>query len=285
MHPQISEILKLIKKYNCIIDIPTNGTLVSKYAKEIVDANIKRIWISIDGPQEQNDLQRGKGVYQRAYEGIKALQKERAINKKGPQIGVTMVITPLNYKYVKEFVCYELIPLNLDYISLEFQLYLTEERYLKHCEYLKNTFCFNDNSVSQGLVRNLDDFANIDIEDLVEQLKYVKNAISDTNIKLIGYPNYIEKDNLCKFYTGNWDEMKEYKNTCPFPWTYMEIAANGDVTPCHTFYDFKIGNVYENSIAEIWNSKEYKKFRQKIKKGLPPVCCACSRYYTDKGEK
>ncbi len=104
MHPQISEILKLIKKYNCIIDIPTNGTLVSKYAKEIVDANIKRIWISIDGPQEQNDLQRGKGVYQRAYEGIKALQKERAINKKGPQIGVTMVITPLNYKYVKEFV-------------------------------------------------------------------------------------------------------------------------------------------------------------------------------------
>lgn len=36
MHPDFKHIMELVKKYSCKIDIPTNGTLLSKYAEEIV---------------------------------------------------------------------------------------------------------------------------------------------------------------------------------------------------------------------------------------------------------
>ena len=69
--------------------------------------------------------------------------------------------------------------------------------------------------------------------------------------------------------------MKESKSYCPFPWVYMEVAANGDVTPCHTFYDFKMGNIYSNRILEIWNNINYSNFRKTTRKEITPLCCAC----------
>lgn len=284
MHPDFSHIMELVKKYNCKIDIPTNGTLLSKYAEKIVSAQVRRIWISLDGPEEINDAQRGNGVYKRATEGIKKLQSlKKQYNSEYPWIGATFVLTPLNYTYLKSFVENELIPLNLDYISIEFQLYLTQQRYDDYLEYLSKDMNISSKSVASGLIRNLKDFENIDLDELIYQVKEAQKLILDNNIKLIGYPNYIEKENLKNFYSGNWDMMKEKKKSCPFPWIYMEVAANGDVTPCHTFYDFKMGNVYEKRILDIWNDSKYLLFRKHLKKGITPLCCACSRYY-DKPE-
>ena len=90
LHPQFKEIMQLIEKYQCKIDIPTNGTLLTRYAKEIVQAQIRRLWVSIDGPEAINDLQRGAGVYAKAIEGIRALQAEKKRrNSAYPWIGRT----------------------------------------------------------------------------------------------------------------------------------------------------------------------------------------------------
>lgn len=280
LHPQFSEIMQLVKKYECKIDIPTNGTLLSKYSKEIVDAKVRRIWISLDGPEQINDLQRGKGVYKKATEGIKTIQEyKRLKNSTYPLIGVTFVLTPLNYMYLKDFVVNELLKLNLDYISIEFQLYLTPERYDKYLVYLSEKLNVESETVASGLIRDISDFNNIDLDILNKDLCEVRRIIKENGVKRIGYPHYIDTENLNYFYSGKWDLMKESKSYCPFPWVYMEVAANGDVTPCHTFYDFKMGNIYSNRILEIWNSINYSNFRKTTRKEITPLCCACSRYY------
>lgn len=280
LHPQFADILKLIKRYNCTVDIPTNGTLLSKYYKEVVDANIRRIWISLDGPKEVNDAQRGQNVYVRATEGIKDLQKyKKEIGSKYPLVGVTFVVTPDNYKYLKSFYVEEVSKMNVDYFSIEFQLFITEERYKKYKLFIKEKFGLENAWASSGLIRNLEQFKDIDIEYLVDSLRYIKKEIENTDTKLIGYPKFIDVENVRKFYNGDWDNMKEARKSCPFPWVYMEISASGVVTPCHTFYDIEMGNVNDVSIMEIWESAKFKNLRTKMRKCITPICFACSRYY------
>jgi len=50
---------------------------------------------------------------------------------------------------------------------------------------------------------------------------------------------------------------------CEFPWTSLTIMSNGDVVPCTQDYDNEMifGNIKENSLEDIWNSKKYEEFR------------------------
>lgn len=51
---------------------------------------------------------------------------------------------------------------------------------------------------------------------------------------------------------------------CEFPWTSLTVMSNGNVVPCTQDYDAKMifGNIREQSLEEIWNSKKYQQFRQ-----------------------
>ena len=281
MHSQFSEIIKLINRYDCIMDIPTNGTLLTKYADELAQSKINVIWVSMDGPEEFNDIQRGKGVYARAYEGIKALYEyKKKYNKTNPKIGVTMVVTPDNYFKVKDFFCSILDVSMIDLISIEIQLYTSQQPRDLFEKKIAESFGIENTTMADGLVRDLEFFASVDIDNLCAQVNYVRDYYKDSRIKVIGYPKYFTPENIKHFYMGEWDKMIEKRCNCSFPCIYTEIGANGTVTPCHTFYELKMGNIFENSIMEIWNNQNYKKVREVFKKNIFPICYACSRYYS-----
>lgn len=281
MHPQFREIIKMINRHNCLIDIPTNGTLLHRYAEELARSCVNVIWVSIDGPEQYNDLQRGSGVYKLAYEGIKKLKyyKELYQNDR-PNIGVTLVITPNNYRVIQEFFCEILDSSLIDLISIEIQLYTTEESKILFKQKLNDKFGIDDTTMADGLVRDIDHFANIDIEELCRQVNYVRDYYKDSHIKVIGYPKDFSKENIKKFYEARWNEMTENKVNCSFPCIYAEIAADGSVTPCHTFYEFKLGNIFHDPIMTIWKNDKYKKVRDVFRKDIFPICYACSRYYS-----
>ncbi len=61
---------------------------------------------------------------------------------------------------------------------------------------------------------------------------------------------------------------------CEEPWTgIFSVRSNGDVRCCPCYAQVKIGNIYESSMHEIWNSEELIKMRKAFRKGeLPNVC-------------
>ena len=98
LYSHFEDVLYEVNKVNATIDIPTNGTLLNQHSDVLIKFPPKRIWVSIDGPEQYNDTQRGKGVFQKAINGIKNVHEKKL--KKGslyPEIGVTMVVTPDNY--------------------------------------------------------------------------------------------------------------------------------------------------------------------------------------------
>jgi radical SAM protein with 4Fe4S-binding SPASM domain len=282
MYKHLERILQAFKKHRCKVDIPTNGTLLKRHANALVDNEVRRIWVSIDGSEEFNDLQRGKGVYRRAVDGLEEVYKIRQEkNAKFPLLGVTMVVTPLNYKTIKKFFTEEINYNILDNISVEFQLYITQEQYQKHLNFMEEEFQVQQISCASGLVRDISDFQEIDIDELMTQVIELREFCVQHNINIIGYPKTMEKENLYNFYHGQWDKMHDKRKKCSFPWIYMEISANGDVSPCHTFYEMKVGNIYEQDTMDIWKGEVFQDFRKKMRSRISPICYACSRYYSD----
>lgn len=53
------------------------------------------------------------------------------------------------------------------------------------------------------------------------------------------------------------------KQYCEYPWTSLTVMADGNVVPCTQISNNEIvlGNIKENTLEEIWNSKKYKDFR------------------------
>lgn len=282
LYPWVDEVLSVIKHYNCNVDIPTNGTLLEKHADMLVENEPRRIWVSIDGPEVVNDIQRGEGVYKKAVDGLKKLYETReARGKKYPALGVTMIVTPLNYQYIEQFFIHDFDTSILDWVSIEFQLYTTNSNCEKYLQILKSKFGIDEASCAKGLVRDIEDFSHINIGDLIRQVNAVRSFCKGKGINVIGYPKTMDEVNLRNFYSAAWDKMVDKRSRCSFPWLYLEIDANGDVTPCHTFYDYIVGNIYNQSILDIWNGKSLEEFRKYTKKNLLPICTACSRYYSD----
>jgi radical SAM protein with 4Fe4S-binding SPASM domain len=75
------------------------------------------------------------------------------------------------------------------------------------------------------------------------------------------------------------DDKYSRVKKCRWPWKSAYIASNGDVIPCCILADsdtVKMGNVFEEDFATIWNSEKYQELRRQIKAhDLPSFCKGC----------
>lgn len=75
---------------------------------------------------------------------------------------------------------------------------------------------------------------------------------------------------------------------CYRPSTLMYITANGNVLPCcispFSTVDYTciiLGNVFKDSLAEIWSGSRYRNFRKQHQTQTPPKCCrGCGVYWS-----
>ncbi|MEK4009462.1 radical SAM protein [Paenibacillus sp. FSL H3-0333] len=281
MYPWLSDILAMINHYGSIADFPTNGTLLEKHAEMLVETAPNKIWVSLDGPEEINDRQRGKGVFKKVIKGIEKLYELRqSKGKQFPKMGVSFIITPLNYMYIEEFFFKHIDLSMLDHISMEVQLYATEEQYAQYVDVLREEFDVHEAPYAKGMVwQDISSFSQIDIPELTRQLNNVKAYCLKNRIHVITYPKTTDELNLHNYFSGQFHQMADKRRQCSLPWTYAEITARGDVSPCHAFYDLTFGNVNEENLVDIWRSDKYKEYRAYMKKNMLPICTACSRYY------
>jgi radical SAM protein with 4Fe4S-binding SPASM domain len=288
MYPEVLKVIRLIKEDGCGLDIPTNGLFIDKYAQALVDTPPDRLWISLDGPEKINDLQRGNGVFQKVMRGIHKLHRLRqAQGKKLPGIGITFIVTPETHLFIEEFFLSAIDLSLLDHLSIEFMQYTTPEHVRAFRRVLEEHFPSTENTsfssglIADGLIRDPADFAGMDFKEIARQIQRVKAECEKKGIYFIAYPKTSEEDNIRHYFSANWENMKDWHKYCSFPWLYAEIAANGDVTPCHTQYDIVAGNIYKEDFLTIWKGDRLKSIRNYVRRQLFPICTACARFYSD----
>ncbi|WP_340677490.1 radical SAM protein [Paraglaciecola sp.] len=284
MYPWFDQVVERIRKHGSRVDIPTNGMFLARKAEKLLESPPNRIWVSLDGPKSINDEQRGDGVFDAVKEGVDVLfdlRESRGL--KEPKIGYTFIVTPLTHLYIRGFFeqCLDLD--KVDHISIEFQTFATEDEAKRHSQLFKNLFDVPKTPCAEGMVAPLYQFSMMDFDAIEEQIKWVQQQCAQRDIYFVCYPKTIASDNYRAYFTKDYQNMHDKRSKCHFPWIYMEVASNGDVSPCHTFYDYSIGNVNEQSVADIWQGQRMHNLRKGLRGegGLFPICGSCARYYAD----
>jgi len=247
-----------------------NGTLLKDEWLERL-SKIKKLTInfSIDGPREVHDKIRGKGNYDKTTNAIKKLLEYRG-KTMFPAIKTNTTFSPFIRGHIDELIKELQDNVGVDATRLQ-HLWFTDK---KHAEAHKRV-------LHEALGTN--EGANVDSHIIsVPDIDYL-NALADEIIK-VGHTRYnkpvyihprMSKEEIIRYYT---DLSYVRANRCMIAWNSIFIRANGDVMFCpdEWMVDFKLGNIREHTISELWNNEKAKLFRRELwKHKLFPACARC----------
>ena len=284
LYAGIFEVIARIREGGCQVAFPTNGTLLESHAARLVDTAPNRVWVSLDGPRSINDAQRGAGVFDRAIRGIDSVSREkRARGSMWPQLGLTYVVTPENFEHIESFFLEALDLSLLSCVSIELQSYATAEQAREYEQIMQTEFGVQSTPCARAYVRDPAVFAGIDVNEVTRQMKSVRDACAERDIVFYSQPKTLQSENLQRYFSAQWHAMADWKSRCAVPLVAAEISARGDVTTCHTFYDLPLGNVYEESLLDIWRGAAVRQVQSYVRNRLFPICTACCRYYGGAG--
>lgn len=100
-----------------------------------------------------------------------------------------------------------------------------------------------------------------DTEGVIREILHNAGIDSADSISTTGQPNKVN--------------LKETQRVCAAGITNLCINANGDVYPCNGWQGFKAGNLYRDSLSDIWRNSEALKQLRSITRGSFTKCTDC----------
>ena len=132
----------------------------------------------------------------------------------------------------------------------------------------------------------MDEELRYEHDELMKYLEEAREVAKGLNVT-VNYTN-LHKDMYFKDVEEDLGKREpEFENRiCTTTYKSMLILSNGDAFPCCFMVGKPLGNIKDQSIEEIWNGKNYKEVRRRIKNGNPPaVCRICPFLESTRGDK
>ncbi len=240
--PFLLKVLEYLKEHSVSVKLITNGTLISAENIErlgkLLNPKYDLIQISLDGAtQSTNDEIRGKGVYQKVINSVTGLAKSGC----NVEIGFTV-----NSQNVRELA----------------DMYLfCQKSGVKSLNIGRFTKIYDNQDY---LVPSLADiFIN------VAKLAGIYQNDIRINVAALRTPDFLQHSEGKRLLDAKLEKVGKVDVTnlhCKPHHEQVALFANGDVSLCYdcTIKDVIIGNIKNNSFAEIWNNRfEYSIFQNR----------------------
>jgi len=252
-HPDFLWFIKELKTRGVKVLLNTNGTLLSKFAEDLVKLGVDEIVVSVDAvePEIYKKIRRG-GILSECIGGIKALYdaKRKYVSTK-PLVGVQFTINTMNFDQIYKLALFaNHLGVGLIYISNIIPVSREHEKLA----------CYSSQRCVEEVLKQID--------------KLAKELLSFWNI-------YVVKSYLAPTQSFH----------CPFIENdALFIRWDGKVAPCmHYSHDWKFvlngiernikkvifGDIKTQSLIDIWRNPDYIQFRFKAKFGYKPSCFDC----------
>lgn len=244
------------KKRRC--HIVTNATYITpEIAERLVDMGLTSVGISIEGREEIHDKIRGRKTFAKATAAARMLVEYRKKRgKRFPLVNLKTTITEGNVDHLAELVN------------------LTEELGADYCSFqIMNTSVMISGMYLYDTLepyrQSPPPIANFPLNVLQEQLRLVGERAAKSGATVRFSPGLTAAQ--IQSHYANEVSMHDY--TCAAPWTGMNISPQGEVFPC---FNYRIGNLRQNRLMELWNGERYRKFRRTLMvKGQFAGCQGC----------
>ncbi len=242
LRKDIFKIINYSSKKGLNTTIVTNGTLVNKnLIKQILKSGLKNIYFSIDGTKNVNDKIRGKeGTFDKTISNMKNLLE---VKNKELMVSVISVLMNQNLEDI------------LDLIALVKKMHVDSFVMQPiHSQESESAFSItsekSDLLIQKSRYKTVNEVMNEFIRLKKENPSFIENSIT-----------YLEQ---VKRFLKN----EKLRFNCLAGFSFCGIDAKGNVYPC--LYQRPVGNVFDSSLKEIWQSDLYNKTRGKMK-----TCSKC----------
>lgn len=245
LHPKFNEIISYAKENNVKCKLVTNGSLLTDdNIHNIINSSVQEVYISYFTSDDHSfKIRHAKGIdYTEYQKRVRNMIRKKIESKASTRISIGL----LNTKY----------------------------SFLPGLDGMDNTKKIRDDVVSlihfikdiekrSGVASSVQDITEIERhEDLLENYTYVITSdISVVFIEVGTWANQFLIKNGVKI-------TKSTKGHCLNPFEQLFVAWDGTCTCCCLDYDCSmvVGNVNQNSIADIWNGDRYKTIRDAMKR-------------------
>ena len=268
LRSDLFEIVGYAKKIGLNVSIITSGRHFDDKKFEAVVKNEARVSVSIDGAEKTNDLIRGKGAYAAAFSAIERLSREGLLN--------CLVYTFANINGSATNVNEPDITHVLDLAA----------------KYGARWVIFH------GFIPYSKDMNALKADPSPQEYEWAWNKLYDLRSIYKGKPEinvYHPSFARVAKQRGLTDFDSWYNNfflgRCGFG-KIMSVAENGDIIPCSFNDVYRLGNVKEKMLKDIWNEMQASDFFAKVRernslKGKCGVCeyreicggCRTAAYY------
>jgi radical SAM protein with 4Fe4S-binding SPASM domain len=275
LRKDMMQLIRFASSKGVLTAINSNMTLVTEdLAREMVESGIDYVIASLDGPEEVNNrIRRGPDSFGRAVRGIKNLLSARGKARSAlPLVELCTTLTAENYEHLSEIADIAQT-LGVDIFKIQYGMFTTRDL-LERTKIRLEHFNAGDLRLFQGYLR---DTSGIN-PDIVEQ----QESLIKGRKRLFSFQRYpksrIRDLTARKFFSSIDTAFGE--GLCHVPWKRAVIMPNGDVVGCPWFPEVCAGNIREQSLPEIWQSKQMEQFRHELRtNGLFPACSRCCDLY------
>lgn len=248
---------KTAKKTFGKLNVVTNGILIND---EVIEAFIRTkmmlLSVSLDGYGQNHDKNRGKeGIFDKIITNLDNLNSKKDKNGK-PMVDIKTIVLPDNLDDLPRLykMCDEM---NFDFLSISFLRNNDLKQHPNLREVLGEEFYAQKYPIKPYF----------DMEHFKEVYREIEELSKKSKVKIRFSPKFENAKNplgkIEQFF--NYDEKKlisEIYKPCLYPFSNMMINPQGDVYPC---LSYKIGNVVEKSLKEVFNSPRFCCFRKNLK--------------------
>lgn len=271
----IIDLLEYIHANRMFVSIDTNGTLLKKYAADLLRIGQIHVTISVDGPEEIHDQVRGvPGCFQKIRDGIERLHELE--QETGQSIGTSINFTISPYSVTGLGAMPDVArSLSINTMAIVPYYYVPDEIGQRYEQVLQEDL--DCKAFSWVGFHHEDSGMNAD-----EFLAQYRCYLTELNgIYNFPYLTLSEEEYLTWFR----DVVTPVKSThCTNVEKLLDIQPTGEANFCVDFPDYCFGNVKESTIQELWNGERARRFREYRRQQPLPVCHRCGAKYMSEME-
>jgi radical SAM protein with 4Fe4S-binding SPASM domain len=263
LYSKFGDLADLLKEHRCFSITCTNGLLLDRYQDKLSDNPYSTFVVSLDGPERENDLLRGEGVYRKVVRNLRALKSLR----RPPYVAAQFTIRPENVGLMYEF-CKEMVEIGMDWVLLNPCWFISEGQARAYERFMIDNF----QTIPKSHLGYLMPY-ELDKELFIDQMKKIRSEKWPIQISC-----YLKRPEDIYTFVDT-PEIPTGNTFCYQQWSRMEITPDGGVTPCILYPDLKVGNLRDQGVEEIWTSREFARFRQIRRNEVLPICAKCNSLY------
>ncbi|MBN1580195.1 MAG: radical SAM protein [Anaerolineae bacterium] len=270
LFPGIVELLEYINSKGIFIAIDTNGTMLERYAADILRIGKIHLTVSVDGPPDIHDQVRGvAGTFKRLQKGLAVLQElERGSEH---TISRSICFTISRYSYLGLGAMPDVArSLSINSITIVPYYYFPQDVGKRY-----------ENEMRQELGCPAFSWQGFHHEDSGVDFGIFREQYRTYLANLNGIYNYP----YMPFSEGDYRTWFGDPITPVGPPHCMNVERLIDVQPqgkanfCVDFPDYGMGNVKDATIEELWNGDRAKRFREYRRNHPLAICYRCGSKY------